>query len=63
VFGVIEGSVRADKVIVRKNARLVGDICTVTLVIEEGAFFEGMSTKAPGVDTGRKERVRHSAHS
>ena len=62
VFGVIEGSVRADKVIVRKNARLVGDIYTVTLVIEEGAFFEGSCTKARGADTGRQERVRHAAN-
>jgi cytoskeletal protein CcmA (bactofilin family) len=62
VFGVIEGSVRADKIIVRRNARLVGDIWTVTLVIEEGAFFEGTSTKAPGAETGRQERVRHAAY-
>jgi cytoskeletal protein CcmA (bactofilin family) len=62
VFGMIEGSVRADKVIVRKNARLVGDIWTFTLVIEEGAFFEGMSTKAPGADSGRLQRVRQAAN-
>jgi cytoskeletal protein CcmA (bactofilin family) len=62
VFGVIEGCVRADKIIIRKSARLVGDICTVTLVIEEGAFFEGKSTKGPGADTGHQERVRQAAH-
>ena len=63
VFGVIEGSVRADKVLVRKNARLVGDIYTVTLVIEEGAFFEGSCTKAPVADLGRRERARHASYS
>jgi cytoskeletal protein CcmA (bactofilin family) len=62
VLGVIEGDIRADKVVVRKNARLVGNICTVTLVIEEGAFFEGKITKAPGSDTGCQEWVRHAAH-
>ena len=62
VYGVIEGSVRADKVIVRKNARLAGDIWTSSLVIEEGAFFEGTSTKAPGGDIGRQEWVRHGSY-
>ena len=37
-------------------------ISTVTLVIEEGAFFEGKITKAPGSDTGCQEWVRHAAH-
>lgn len=47
IFGAIEGEVTADKVVIRKNARLVGDIRTINLVIEEGACFEGVSRKAP----------------
>jgi cytoskeletal protein CcmA (bactofilin family) len=44
IFGVIEGEVRADKVIVRKNATLIGDVCARALTIEGGAWFEGRST-------------------
>jgi cytoskeletal protein CcmA (bactofilin family) len=47
IFGVVEGEVRAAKIVVRKNARVTGDLCTVSLVIEEGAVFEGTSRKAP----------------
>jgi cytoskeletal protein CcmA (bactofilin family) len=60
VLGMLEGDIHADKVVVRKSGRLVGNICTATLVIEEGACFEGRITKAPGSDTGRRQRVRHA---
>jgi cytoskeletal protein CcmA (bactofilin family) len=44
IFGVIEGEVKADRVIVRKRATLIGDVCTRALIIEGGAWFEGRST-------------------
>jgi len=44
IFGVIEGEVKADRVIVRKRATLIGDVCTRALIIESGAWFEGRST-------------------
>lgn len=44
IFGVIEGDVKADRVIVRKRATLIGDVCTRALMIERGAWFEGRST-------------------
>jgi cytoskeletal protein CcmA (bactofilin family) len=44
IFGVIEGDVNADRVIVRSKATLIGDVCTRALVIEGGAWFEGRST-------------------
>jgi cytoskeletal protein CcmA (bactofilin family) len=43
IFGVIEGDVKADKIVIRKKARLVGNIWTLVLVIEGGACFEGKS--------------------
>lgn len=43
IFGVIEGEVKADRVIVRKKATLIGDVCTRALIIEGGAWFEGRS--------------------
>jgi cytoskeletal protein CcmA (bactofilin family) len=58
VLGVIEGDICADKVVVRKNARFLGNVCTITLVIEEGAFFEGKSIRSPRSDTDRQLRVR-----
>lgn len=42
VFGTIHGNVETtDKLEIRKDAKLVGDIKTARIVIEDGAFFKG----------------------
>jgi cytoskeletal protein CcmA (bactofilin family) len=42
VLGSIEGNVEAvDKIDIRKDARLIGDIKTSRIVIEDGAYFKG----------------------
>lgn len=42
VLGAIHGNVEAsEKIDIRKDARLVGDIKTVRIVIEDGAYFKG----------------------
>jgi len=42
VLGTIHGNVDAgDKIEIRKDAKLVGDIKTVRIVIEDGAYFKG----------------------
>ncbi len=42
VLGTINGNVEAsDKIDIRKEARLVGDIKTSRIVIEDGAYFKG----------------------
>jgi len=42
VLGTIEGNVEAlDKIDIRKDAKLVGDIKTARIVIEDGAYFKG----------------------
>jgi cytoskeletal protein CcmA (bactofilin family) len=42
VLGAIQGNVEAaDKIDIRKDARLVGDIKTSRIVIEDGAYFKG----------------------
>ncbi|MBC8164247.1 MAG: polymer-forming cytoskeletal protein [Bryobacteraceae bacterium] len=42
VLGSIHGNVDAtDKIEIRKEARLVGDIKTARIVIEDGAYFKG----------------------
>lgn len=42
VLGSIQGNVEAaEKVEIRKDARLVGDIKTSRIVIEDGAYFKG----------------------
>jgi cytoskeletal protein CcmA (bactofilin family) len=42
VLGTIHGNVDAsDKIDIRKDAKLVGDIKTARIVIEDGAFFKG----------------------
>jgi cytoskeletal protein CcmA (bactofilin family) len=55
VLGTIHGNVEAsDKIDIRKDAKLVGDIKTARIVIEDGAYFKGSidiarpeTTKAP----------------
>ena len=42
VLGSINGNVEAaDKIDIRKDAKLVGDIKTARIVIEDGAYFKG----------------------
>src|SRR6266852_473080 len=42
VLGTIHGNVETtDKIDIRKDAKLVGDIKTARIVIEDGAFFKG----------------------
>jgi len=42
VLGSIDGNVEAlDKIDIRKDARLIGDIKTARIVIEDGAYFKG----------------------
>lgn len=42
VLGTVNGNVEAsDKIDIRREAKLVGDIKTVRIVIEDGAYFKG----------------------
>jgi len=42
VLGTIQGNVDAsDRLEIRKDARLVGDIKTARIIIEDGAYFKG----------------------
>jgi cytoskeletal protein CcmA (bactofilin family) len=42
VLGSIQGNVEAsDKIEIRKDAKLVGDIKTARIIIEDGAYFKG----------------------
>ena len=42
VLGTVHGNVEtSDKIDIRKEARLVGDIKTARIVIEDGAYFKG----------------------
>ena len=42
VLGAVQGNVEAtDKIDIRKDAKLIGDIKTARIVIEDGAYFKG----------------------
>ena len=42
VLGAVHGNVEAtDKIDIRKDAKLIGDIKTARIVIEDGAYFKG----------------------
>ena len=56
VLGTIHGNVEAsDKIDIRKDAKLVGDIKTARIVIEDGAYFKG------SIDIARPEVNKVSA--
>ncbi len=58
VLGTIHGNVEAsDKIDIRKDARLVGDIKTARIVIEDGAYFKG------SIDIARPEINKPAAPS
>src|SRR6476619_1995175 len=61
VLGSIHGNVEAaDKIDIRKDARLVGDIKTARIVIEDGAYFKGSIDiiKAEGKPAAPKTTVQ-----
>ncbi|MBV9768443.1 MAG: polymer-forming cytoskeletal protein [Bryobacterales bacterium] len=56
VLGTIHGNVEAsDKIDIRKDAKLVGDIKTARIVIEDGAYFKG------SIDIAKPEIARPPA--
>jgi cytoskeletal protein CcmA (bactofilin family) len=56
VLGTVHGNVETtDKIEIRKEAKLVGDIKTARIVIEDGAYFKG------NIDIVRAEVPRPSA--
>jgi len=56
VLGTVHGNVEtSDKIDIRKEARLVGDIKTARIVIEDGAYFKG------NIDITRAETSRTQA--
>ena len=66
VLGTIHGNVEAtDKIDIRKDARLVGDIKTARIVIEDGAYFKGsidiVKTDAPKQAQPRPQAAAASA--
>jgi cytoskeletal protein CcmA (bactofilin family) len=56
ILGTLQGNVDAsDKLEVRKEARLVGEIKTARIVIEDGAYFKG------SIDIVRPQPAKSSA--
>jgi cytoskeletal protein CcmA (bactofilin family) len=56
IMGSVRGNIEAtDKIDIRKDAKLVGDIKTARIVIEDGAFFKG------SIDIQRPEVARAPA--
>ena len=49
VSGVVRGSVRAERIEIAPGARVEADVETPTLLIEEGAHFQGRCVMEDGV--------------
>jgi cytoskeletal protein CcmA (bactofilin family) len=57
VLGSIHGNVEAtDKIDIRKDARLVGDIKTSRIVIEDGAYFKGSIDITKGSEAKQQQK-------
>jgi len=57
VSGTLKGTVRAaTRIEITAGGRLLGDIQTPTLVIEEGGFYEGRCTMDPATKSEEKSR-------
>ena len=55
ILGNVQGKVHStDKLEVRKNASVVGDVTTARIVIEDGAYFKG------SIDTAKSEPANSS---
>jgi cytoskeletal protein CcmA (bactofilin family) len=53
IMGTVHGNIEAaDKIDIRKEAKLVGDIKTARIVIEDGAYFKG------SIDISRPEATK-----
>jgi cytoskeletal protein CcmA (bactofilin family) len=67
VLGTIHGNVEAsEKIDIRKEAKLVGDIKTARIVIEDGAYFKGnidiVRVEAPRAVAPRPQSMAASVH-
>ena len=64
VLGTIHGNVEAtDKIDIRKDAKLVGDIKTARIVIEDGAYFKGSIDITRQESKAQPQKQQPSAHS
>src|SRR5579872_897684 len=62
VLGSIDGNVEAvDKIDIRKAAKLVGDIKTARIIIEDGAYFKGSIDIVSVVETAKQTQPRPQA--
>ena len=66
VLGTIDGNVEAlDKIDIRKDAKLIGDIKTARIIIEDGAYFKGsidiVRTEQPKATQPRPQAVAAAA--
>ena len=48
VDGTVEGPIEGGSVVLKSQARVVGDIHHTSLAIEKGAFFDGLSCRGNG---------------
>jgi len=62
VLGSIDGNVEAvDKIDIRKDAKLVGDIKTARIIIEDGAYFKGSIDIVKTVEAAKPAQARPQA--
>jgi len=57
VDGNVEGPIQGGEVLLNSKAHVVGDIHHQSLAIEKGAYFEGRSVQAHGVNGRQPDRA------
>ncbi|MGE5570126.1 MAG: bactofilin family protein [Rhodospirillales bacterium] len=62
VLGCVDGNVEAsEKIDIRKDAKLVGDIKTGGIIIEDGAYFKGSIDIVRAADASKQARAAEAS--
>jgi cytoskeletal protein CcmA (bactofilin family) len=57
IFGSVKGNLRArDRIEIKKDGSVIGDLNTARIMIEDGAYFKGSIEIDRGETAGEKER-------
>lgn len=62
IYGSVKGSVRAsDRIEIKRDGSLNGDMTTSRIMIEDGAYFKGSIEIDKSADTGERSNLRRQA--
>ena len=61
IYGSVKGNLRAkDRIEIKKDGSVVGDLSTARIMIEDGAYFKGSIEIEKGAEAQRKAQPAHA---